>query len=100
MVTRSNIEAAVRAERRKETSLSMSVRRILKISAALAAMLAAGAVLLVAPGEAYAAKVNNGATYSGSRTIHGGCHAVTTKICPAGHPPLGGPCRSVTRWVC
>ncbi len=64
----------------------------LTISARLATILAAGAVLLAATGDAYAIKIT-----------HGGCHQVTTLMCPAGdgghHPPPGGHCRVVKRWV-
>jgi len=78
----------------------MIVRSPPKLPAGLVAVLAGGAVLLAVSGGADAAKVNNGSGTYSTRTVHGGCRQVTTKVCPAGHPPLGGPCRSVTRWVC
>jgi hypothetical protein len=71
----------------------MIIRRTLTLSACLAAVLAAGAALLAATGDAYAVTIT-----------HGGCHEIKTLMCPAGnggrHPPPGGRCRVVTRWVC
>jgi hypothetical protein len=71
----------------------MTVGRMLTLSAGLAAMLAAGAVLLAATGDAYAIKITQG-----------GCHEVKTLMCPAGsggrHPPPSGRCHVVKRWIC
>jgi hypothetical protein len=68
-------------------------RRTLTLSGGLAAMLAAGAVLLAGGRDAYATKIT-----------HGGCHEVSSLICPGGenrpHPPPGGHCRVEKRWVC
>ena len=82
MIARTDIETTIRAERR-------IARTMLRISLCLVATLAASATLIAAPGEAYAAKVNNGgATYSRS-TIHGGCHPNIGPIGPGNHhrPP-------------
>jgi hypothetical protein len=71
----------------------MIIRRALTRSACLAALLAAGAVLLAATGDAFAVKITQGP-----------CHQVSSLICPAGenrpHPPPGGHCRVVKRWIC
>jgi hypothetical protein len=71
----------------------MIIRSTFTISACLAAMLTAGAILLAATGDAYAIKIT-----------HGGCHQVSSLICPAGenrpNPPPGGHCRVEKRWVC
>ncbi len=67
----------------------MIIRRMLALSAGLT-VLAAGAVLLAATGDA--------------KITHGGCHEVKTLRCPAGHggrhPPPSGRCTVVKRWVC
>jgi len=71
----------------------MIVRTMLKISVGLAATLAASAVLIAAPRDAYAAKVNNGSAMYSRSTIHGGCHPILGPIGPGGH-------RRPPTWAC
>ena len=69
----------------------MIVQTTPTISACLAAMLVAGAIVLAATGDAYATKVTRGP-----------CHKITLITCdsPRGHPPTGGRCHRVTHPFC